>query len=53
MHYLKRLSLYFCHRYSGKKMKEIGVYFDIGESGVSQSSRWISLKISADKKLRK
>jgi len=49
----KKVKLYFCHRYSGKKLKEIGTRFDIGESGVSQSSRRISLKISADKKLRK
>ena len=48
----KRVKLYFCHRYSGRKLKEIGAYFDIGESGVSQSSRRVSLKISADKKLR-
>ena len=38
---------------AGKKLKEIGAYFDIGESGVSQSSRRVSLKISADKKLTK
>jgi len=49
----KKVKLYFCHRYSGKKLKEIGAYFDIAESGVSQSSRRISLKISSDKKLRK
>jgi len=48
----KRVKLYFCHRYTGKKLKEIGAYFDIGESGVSQSSRRVSLKIKTDKKLR-
>jgi len=49
----KRVKLYFCHRYSGRKLKEIGEYFGIGESGVSQSSRRVSLKIRKDKKLRK
>ena len=49
----KKVNLYFCHRYSGKRLKEIGAYFDIGESGVSQSSRRIALKISADEKLKK
>ena len=49
----KKVKLYFCHRYSGKKLREIGTYFGIGESGVSQSSRRVSLKISADIKLRK
>ena len=34
----KQIKLYFCHRYSGLKLKEIGKYFDIGESGVSQTS---------------
>lgn len=49
----RKVKLYFCHRYSGKKLKEIGTHFDIGESGVSQASRRISLKISTDNKLRK
>ena len=31
----RRLKPYLCHRYTGKKVKDIGTYFDIGESGVS------------------
>jgi len=50
---LKKVKLYFCHRYSGKKLKEIGTHFDIGESGVSQSSRRVSLNMGTDKRLRK
>jgi DNA-directed RNA polymerase specialized sigma subunit len=34
----KQIKLYFCHKYSGLKLKEIGEYFGIGESGVSQTS---------------
>ena len=34
----KQIKLYFCHRYSGLKLKEIGKYFGICESGVSQTS---------------
>jgi len=49
----KKVKLYFCHRYRGRKLKEIGAYFDIDESRVSQSSRRISLKIRTDKKLKK
>jgi DNA-directed RNA polymerase specialized sigma subunit len=34
----KQIKLYFYHKYSGLKLKEIGKYFDICESGVSQTS---------------
>jgi DNA-directed RNA polymerase specialized sigma subunit len=34
----KPIKLYFCHRYSGLKLKEMGKYFGIGESGVSQTN---------------
>ena len=33
-------------------LKEIGRHFDIGASGVSQTSRRIAMKISQDNKLR-
>jgi hypothetical protein len=49
----RQVSLYFCHRHSGKKLREIGKRFGISDSAVSQSSRRISEKIKADKKLRK
>jgi putative transposase len=38
----RQFKLYFCHRYSGKKLKEIGKFFNLGESGVSQTSRRVS-----------
>lgn len=47
----KKVKLYFCHKYSGKKLKEIGAHFGISESGVSQSSHRISSMLQADKKL--
>lgn len=49
----KKVKLYFCHRYTGKRLKEIGMHFGIGESGVSQSSRRITLKVNQDNKLKK
>ena len=49
----KQIKLYFCHRYSGLKLKEIGKYFGIGESGVSQTSRRLSDKLKRNKKLSK
>jgi hypothetical protein len=29
-----RMSIYFCHRYSGAKLKENGARFGVGESAV-------------------
>ena len=48
----RKAKLYLCHRYSGRILREIGTHFAIGESGVSQASRRISLQIRTDKKLR-
>ena len=49
----KQIKLYFCHRYSGLKLKEIGKYFGIGESGVSQTSHRLSDKLKRNKELSK
>jgi REP element-mobilizing transposase RayT len=47
------IKLYLCHRYTGEKLKDIGKYFGIGESGVSQACRRTSEKISKDKRLKR
>jgi len=47
------VKIYLCHRHTGKMLKGIGRQFDIGASGVSQTSRRIAMKISQDNKLRK
>jgi len=47
----RQIKLYLSHRYSGRKLKEIGTYFDIGESGVSQTTRRVPDKLKKDKKL--
>jgi hypothetical protein len=31
----RNVKMYLCQRYTGKKLKEIGLHFGIGESGVS------------------
>ena len=49
----RKMKLYLCHRYSGIKLNEIGACFDIGESGVSQTSRRFSEHLKNDKKVRK
>ncbi len=35
---LKRVQIYLCHKISGQKLKDIGLHFGIGVSGVSQAS---------------
>jgi putative transposase len=50
---IKRVQIYLCHRYSGQKLKGIGLYFGIGQSGVSQASRRVKIQIYKDKKLKK
>ena len=50
---LKRVQIYLCHKFSGQKLKEIGLHFGIGVSGVSQASRRVALQIKDDKKLKK
>ena len=49
----RQVKLHLCHRYSGMKLREIGLRFDIGLSGITQASRRIDLKTGKDKKLRK
>ena len=48
----RNVKMYLCQRYTGKKLKEIGLHFGIGESGVSQVCRRVAQKIEKDKKLK-
>ena len=50
---LKKATLYLCHRYSGRTLKEIGAHFGIGESAVSQASSRFRLMLDKSIKLRK
>ena len=50
---LKRVQIYLCHKFSGQRLKDIGVHFGIGLSGVSQASRRVAMQLKEDKKLRK
>ena len=45
------VKIYLCHKHTGKKLKDIGKYFDIGGSGVSQATRRIAMKVNQDKEL--
>jgi 2-phospho-L-lactate transferase/gluconeogenesis factor (CofD/UPF0052 family) len=37
---------------TGEKLKDIGSYFDVGESGISQASRRVHDKMTKDEKNR-
>ena len=41
------------HKSGGQKLKEIGMHFGIGVSGVSPASRRVAVQIKDDKKLKK
>jgi len=45
--------MFLCRRYTDEKLKEIGAYFGIGESGESQACRRVKDKIRKDKKLER
>jgi len=39
------IKIYLCRQYSGEKLKKIGAYFGLGESGVCHASQRIEKKI--------
>ncbi|MFC1869158.1 transposase [Thermodesulfobacteriota bacterium] len=49
----RNIKLYLCQRYTGRKLKDIGSEFGIGESGVSQASRRISKRMGKVRKLKR
>ena len=49
----KKITLYLFHKYSDKSLKEIGTFFGIGESAVSDASRQIDVILKKNRKLRK
>ncbi|MDY6857455.1 MAG: hypothetical protein SWO11_22675 [Thermodesulfobacteriota bacterium] len=49
----RNIKMFLCQRYAGEKLKIIGIYFSIGESGVSQACRRVKHKIKNDKKLER
>ena len=49
----RNVKMYLCQRYTGERLKDIGLHFGIGESGVSQAGRRVAQKIENDKKLKK
>ena len=50
---LRPVSLYGCQKYSGAKLKDIGVRFGISDSAVSQASRRVAVQAETDSHLKK
>ena len=49
----EKAGVYFSHKYSGAKLKEIGERFGMGESAVSQASRRFAQQAAKDRNLKK
>lgn len=48
----RKMAIYLCHRYSGYPLKNIGVYFGISESAVSQISVRFEKEFDGDENMR-
>ena len=49
----EKAGIYLCHRYSGARLREIGVHFGIGESAVAQASSRFAQNLAKDGELKK
>jgi len=49
----KKVAIYICQKYSGRKLKEIGASFGVGESAVSQTRRRFEASLRNDRHIRK
>lgn len=48
----RQIGMYLCHRYSGKKIREIGELFCVGSSAITEASRRLQGRIEGDAKLK-
>jgi putative transposase len=49
----RQVGMYLCHRHSGKKLKEIGALFGVGETAIAEARRLLSRKLKEDRQLAK
>ena len=49
----RQVGMYLCHRHSGKKLKEIGTFFGVGETAIAEARRLLSRKLENDGQLAK
>lgn len=48
----RNVSIYFCHRYSGARLREIGDHFGLSDAAVSQASRRMRIMLEKDAAVR-
>ena len=48
---IKKMSIYICHQFSGCTLKEIGEYFGVGESAISEHSSRFAMTLYQDQLL--
>ncbi len=48
----RQVGMYLCHKCSGKKLREIGKLFGVGETAIAEARRLLSRKMETDKHLR-
>lgn len=48
----RNICLYFCHRYSGARLREIGEQFGLSDAAVSQASRRVRVASERDREIR-
>jgi chromosomal replication initiation ATPase DnaA len=48
----RNVKLFLCRKYTSERLKDIGAYFGIGESGVAHANRRMTRKIANDKNLK-
>jgi REP element-mobilizing transposase RayT len=49
----KKVGIYFCHRYSGARLREIGERFALSDAAITQASRRIKVAYESDETIRK
>ena len=47
----RQVGMYFCHKYSGKRLREIGEQFGVGETAISEARRLLARKMKLDQRL--
>lgn len=48
----RKISIHLCHRYGGKKLKEIGDRFGMGDAAVSMTSKRLLAQAAKDRKTK-
>ncbi len=49
----KKACIYYCHRYSGARLREIGARFGLSDAAITQASRRMRIACEKDETLRK